>query len=61
LNRSHRLVSFILNEYKVLNLLRELKNIDQRYATLSPNGEDNTLTLRLLDQVGDVSLLWSLW
>jgi len=49
LNRSHRLVSFILNEYKVLNLLRELKNIDQRYATLSPNGEDNTLTLRLLD------------
>jgi len=25
---------------------------------LSPNGEDNTLTLRLLDQSGDDNLLW---
>jgi hypothetical protein len=58
LNRSYRLVNFLLNEYKVLNFLRELKNIDQRYVTLSPNGEDNTLTLRLLDQSGDDNLLW---
>ncbi|CDW87252.1 UNKNOWN [Stylonychia lemnae] len=61
LNKSHKLVSFILNEYKVMNALREIKAIDQRYLTVSPNGEDNTLTLRLLDQVNEQGLLWNLW
>eukprot|EP00347_Sterkiella_histriomuscorum_P007709 403347865 len=60
-NGCTKLVQYILTEHKTMNLLRELKNIDSRYFSTFPGGDDNTLTLRLLFKNNQVDLAYQQW